>query len=50
MPLDDMKQKPSEKQTGPQTREEDKPGLEDYKSEELRKTETKPKEPSDTKD
>ena len=45
-----MKDKPSEKQTGPQVREEDKPGLEDYKSEEPRKKESKPKEPSDVED
>ena len=45
-----MKGKPSEKQTGPQIREEDKPGLEDYKSEEPHKKESKPKEPSDVED
>ena len=43
-----MKEKPSEKQTGPQTKEEDKPGLEDYKSEEPRRK--KPEEPSDVED
>jgi hypothetical protein len=46
-----MKEKPSEKQTGPQTREEDKPALEDYKSgEEPAKRKTKPKEASDVED
>lgn len=45
-----MKDKPSEKQTGPQTREEDKPGLEDYDSGEPRKKENRPKEPSDVED
>ena len=43
-----MKDKPSEKQTGPQTKKEDKPDLEDYqRGEETSKRETKPKEVSD---
>lgn len=46
-----MKEKPSEKQTGPQTREEDKPALKDYDSEkEPAKREMKPKEASDVED
>ncbi len=45
-----MKDRPSEKQTGPYVREEDKRGLEDYKSEEPRKKESRPKEPSDVED
>ena len=46
-----MKDKPSEKQTGPQTKEEDKPNLEDYQSGEgPGKRETKPKEVSDVED
>ena len=45
-----MKDKPSEKQTGPQTKEEDKPELEDYQSEETSKRGTKPKEVSDVED
>jgi hypothetical protein len=43
--------KPSERQTGPQTKEEDKPTLEDYKSaEETGKKEMKPKEASEVED
>lgn len=46
-----MKNKPSERQTGPQTKEEDKPALEDYRSEgEPGKKEMKPKEASDVED
>lgn len=46
-----MKDKPSKKQTGPQTKEEGKPNLEDYQSrEETSKRETKPKEVSDVED
>jgi hypothetical protein len=43
--------KPSERQTGLQTKGEDKPTLEDYKSEEEPgKKEMKPKEASDEED
>jgi hypothetical protein len=42
-----VKEKPSEKQTGPQTKEDEKPKLESYKSEEPNK---RPKETSDTED
>jgi len=46
-----MENKPSERQTGPQAKEEDKLTLEDYKSEEeLSKKEMKPKEASDVED
>jgi hypothetical protein len=46
-----VKNKPSERQTGPQAKEDDKPTLENYKSEkEIDKREMKPKEPSDIED
>jgi hypothetical protein len=46
-----METKPSEKQTGPQIKEEDKPKLEDYRSaEESSKKEMKPKGASDVED
>lgn len=46
-----MEEKRSERQTGPQTKEKDKPTLEDYKStEEPSKKEMKPKEVSDVED
>ncbi|HEU4604696.1 MAG TPA: hypothetical protein VFS46_00490 [Nitrososphaera sp.] len=46
-----MKDKPSEKQAGPQTKEEDKPNLEDYQSGvEASKRGTKLKEVSDVED
>jgi len=43
-----MSDKPSQKQTAPPTKEEEKPTLEDYQSKgEPGKREMKPKEPSD---
>ena len=42
-----VKEKPSEKQTGPQTKEDEKPKLESYKSKEPNKGR---KEVSDTED